>query len=318
MNDHQNGMSGHLDGHGRTAALSTELKDENSYLKTPEHELDVDDYSSGNEKEAKDSVAASGVHIELSNEDSTSYTDKIILESAPTELIIYQDSSVYTVKDICVDKGVHTESKCLVESVVGGHSTSPSNNYKHIDLAEEANNDIVYEDGFKSLLYTESRADAAADCASKSEVNLIKDTAYNSVAAGLESSLESSKQEAFAIVHSPESQIQTGEEKCNAIEKTTDSFCDSALLVKDLRRETSLKCLLESSKFGENDSSHGSNEVVFVAHMDLFFFSFLYNILLYVPVTLKLVQFILVYFIICYIRVKLRNSGTNFESLKLA
>lgn len=260
MKDH-NGISGHLDDRGRITPLSTELKDKDSYLKTPEHDLYVDDYSSVNDKESKDSVAASEVHTELSNEDSTVYTDKNILETDQTELIAYKDSSVHAVEDICVDEGAHTESKCLAESIVGGRSTSSSNNYKHIDLSKEANNDIVYEDGCKSSLYTESRADVAVDCAIKSEVNLIKDTAYNSDAAGLESSLESSKHEAFANVHSPESQIQTGEEKCNAIEKTNDSFCDSTLLIKDLRRKTSLKCLLESSKFDENDSSQGSKEV---------------------------------------------------------
>ncbi|KAK1374498.1 hypothetical protein POM88_030691 [Heracleum sosnowskyi] len=257
----QNGISGHLDGCGRTDPLSTELKDENSYLKTPEPELYVDDDSCINKKETKDSVAASGVHIELSNEDSTVYADKNILETDPTELIVYKDCSVHAVKDMCVDEGVHTESKCLAESVAGGHSTSPSNNYKHIDLAEEANNNIVYEDGFKSSSYTESRADAAADCASKIEVNLMEDNAYNSDAGGLESSLESGKHEAFASDHCPESKILTGEVKRNAIEKTTNSFCDSTLLFKDLRRKISLKCLLESSKSGENDSSQRFNEM---------------------------------------------------------
>ncbi|XP_074326224.1 uncharacterized protein LOC141664211 [Apium graveolens] len=260
MQDH-NGISGHLDDRGRTAPLSTELKDEDSYLKTPEHDFYVDDYSCSNDKEAKDSVAASGVHVELSNEDSTVYTDKNILQTDQTELIVYTDGSVHGVKDICVDEGVHTERKFPAESVVAGRSTSSSNNCKHIDLAKEANNDNVYEDGLKSSLHVESRADAAADCAIKTEVNLIKDSAYYSDAAVLVSSLDSSKHEAFANVHSPESQIQTGEEKCNAIEKTTDSFCDSTLLVKDVRRRTSLKCLLESSKFGENDSSQGSNKM---------------------------------------------------------
>ncbi|KAK1361977.1 18S pre-ribosomal assembly protein gar2-like protein [Heracleum sosnowskyi] len=262
MND-QNGISSHPNGYERIAPLSTELKNKNGYRKAPEHDVyaDVDDFTSCNEEEAKESVAASGVHTEMSHEDSTIYTDKNVLESDLPELIVcYKDSIFHDVKDICVDEGMAAESKCLTENVVGGRSTFPSNNYKHRDVTEEADTDISYEDDFKSSSYKDFRENGAAHGVNNREVNLDKDTAYDSDSVELESSSESDKNQDSASVQFPKSLIKTSEEEC-AVEKITEIVCDSTLLGDDLHSETSLESLLKSARSDDNNSTQQSDQI---------------------------------------------------------
>lgn len=263
MND-QNGISSHPNGYERIAPLSTELKSKNGYRKAPEHDVyaDVDDFTSCNEEEAKDSVAASGVHTEMSHADSTVYTDKNILESDLPELIVcYKDSIFHAVKDICVDEGMPAENKCLTENVVGGRSTLPSNNYKHRDVTEEADTDISYEDDFITSSYKDFSENGAAHGVNNYEVNLDKDTSYDSDSVELESSPESDKYQDSASVQFPKSPIKIGEEECNAIEKKTEIVCDRMLLGKDLHCETSLESLLKSARCGENNGSQQSDQI---------------------------------------------------------
>lgn len=259
MND-QNGISSHPNGYERIAPLSAELKNNNGYRKAQEDDVyaDVDDFTSSNEEEAKESVAVSGVHTEMSHADSTVYTDKNILKSDLPELIVcYKDSVFHAVKDICVDEGVPAENKCLTENVVGGLSTLPSNNYKHRDVTEEADADISYEDDFKSSSYKDFRENGAAPGVNNGEVNLDKDTAYDSDSVELESSPESDKYQDSASIRFP----KTGEEECNAVEKIPEIVCDSTVLGKDLHSETSLESLLKSARCGENNSSQQSDQI---------------------------------------------------------
>ncbi|KAL8157379.1 uncharacterized protein LOC141673661 isoform X2 [Apium graveolens] len=319
VND-QNGISSNPNSYGRVAPLSTELKNKNGYQMPPEHDVyaDVDDFTSCNEEAVRESVAASRVHTEMSNADSTVYTDKNILESDLPELIVcYKDSSFHAVKDICVDEGMPAENKCPIENVVGGHSTMPSNNFKNRDVTEEADTDIPYEDDFKSLPYIEFGENGAAHGVNNGEVNIGKDTAYDSESVELESSPESDKYQDSASVQFPQSPIKTSEEECNAVEKiteivcdntllgedlhsdsvelesspesdkyqdsasaqflkspiktseeecnavekTTNFFCDNTLLGKDLHSETSLESLLKSARCGENNSSQQSDQI---------------------------------------------------------
>lgn len=263
MND-QNGISSHPNGYERIAPLSTELKNKNGYQKALEHDVyaDVDDITSCNEEEAKDSVAASALHTEMSHADSTIYTDKNILESDLPELIVcYKDSIFHGVKDICVDEGMPAENKCLTENGVGGRSTLPSNNYKHRDVTEEADTDTSYEDDFKSSSFKDFRENGAAHGKNNGEVNLDKDTAYDSDSVELESSPEPDKYQDSASIQFPKSPIKTGEEECNTVEKITEIVCDSILLDKDLHSETSLESLLKSARCGESNSSQQSDQV---------------------------------------------------------
>lgn len=262
MND-QNGISSHPNGYERVAPLSTELKNENGYRKAPEHDVyeDVDDFTSCNEEAAKESFASSGAHTEMSHADSTVYTDKNVLESDLPELIVcYKDSIFHAVKDICVDDGMPAENKCPTENVVGGRSTLPSNNFKHGDVTEEADTDISYEDDIKSSSYKDFRENGAAHGVNNGEVNLDKDTAYDSDSVELESSPESDKYQDSSSVQFPKSPTKTCEE-CNAVEKITEIVCDSTLLGKDLHGETSLESLLKSARCGENNSSQQSDQV---------------------------------------------------------
>ncbi|KAL1803250.1 hypothetical protein ACET3Z_031897 [Daucus carota] len=284
IND-QNGISSHPNGYEKTAPVSAELKTENGYRKSPEHDVHADDFTGYSKEISKDSVAASGAHAENLLADSVIYTDKNILESDLPELIVcYQDSTFHDVKDICVDEGMPAEDKCLTDNLVSGNNTLPSKNFRHTELTEEADTDISYEEDFKSSPYKDFRENDSAEGVDKGEDNLDKDTAYNGDSFQQKSSPESNKDQNSASVltsqiqtdkeeftavdktdeiafNTPTSSIQTGELECNAIDKTAEIVRDSTLLSEDLCGETSLESLLKSAKGGEDKSSQQSDEI---------------------------------------------------------
>ncbi|WOH15380.1 hypothetical protein DCAR_0934918 [Daucus carota subsp. sativus] len=262
IND-QNGISSHPNGYEKTAPVSAELKTENGYRKSPEHDVHADDFTEYSKEVSKDSVAASGVHAENLLADSVIYTDKNILESDLPELIVcYQDSTFHDVKDICVDEGMPAEDKCLTDNLVSGNSTLPSKNFRHTDLTEEADTDISYEEDFKSSPYKDFRENDSAEGVDK-ESNKDQNSA-----SFLMSQIQTDKEEFTAVdktdeiaCNTPTSPIQTGELECNAIDKTTEIVRDSTLSSEDLCGETSLESLLKSAKGGEDKSSQQSDEI---------------------------------------------------------
>lgn len=333
IND-QNGISSHPNGYEKTAPVSAELKTENGYRKSPEHDVHADDFTEYSKEVSKDSVAASGVHAENLLADSVIYTDKNILESDLPELIVcYQDSTFHDVKDICVDEGMPAEDKCLTDNLVSGNSTLPSKNFRHTDLTEEADTDISYEEDFKSSPYKDFRENDSAEGVDKGEDNLDKDTAYNGDSFQQKSSPESNKdqnsasflmsqiqtdKEEFTAVdktdeiacNTPTSPIQTGELECNAIDKTTEIVRDSTLSSEDLCGETSLESLLKSAKGGEDKSSQQSDEVSISCILCL-------PDCISFPVFIFLLHVWTIHFQQNLLGVLFQSSGTKFKEVKV-
>lgn len=268
MKENQNGISSNIIGHGMKAdPLSTEMNGKDGHRSNKELEYSgvMGNFSNGNENVDRDSVAPSAVH--MSPVESDLYSENNNMECDLPELIVcYKDSSCHAIKDICVDEGTPIDKKFLTESVDDCRSPT-SNGYEHTDMTKELVNDTsLFQDGFRPSSCKDCSKDAANDCEIEEEVNIVlliqrgqNSSSKYTDAIELKSSLKSKHDETSASLGGTQNVIQSGQDKCNAVEKTAESVSDSATLV-ELCKQTSLKFLLESSKSVDNDIQQ-SNQV---------------------------------------------------------
>ncbi|XP_059648714.1 uncharacterized protein LOC132294758 isoform X2 [Cornus florida] len=80
----------------------------------------VDNFTEGDDIEAKNSVTPSSIpssKLESFDKDAEFYTDKNVMECELPELIVcYKESFYHVVKDICIDEGVISHDKILIKS----------------------------------------------------------------------------------------------------------------------------------------------------------------------------------------------------------
>ncbi|KAK8529093.1 hypothetical protein V6N13_102026 [Hibiscus sabdariffa] len=146
--------------------------------------MSVNDFASGNEKEARDFVTCNSPSSKNmdSFRDSVFYMDKSVMECALPELVIcYKESTYHVVKDICIDEGVPTQDKFLFDSGVDEKRNSsflPSEN------DQESKSDVPMHAG--SMPPEENQTDNNIDNECGSNKNLHADICMQDVSLSLE------------------------------------------------------------------------------------------------------------------------------------
>lgn len=124
MKEKQNGILFHINSSGRYGdSLATEINDKDGYWNTPELEcaMVLDDFTDVNGSEIRKSRPE--LHSDFFEKDTDLYTDKNVMECELPELMVcYKESGAYhVVKDICVDEGIRSEEKILIDNCKDNH-----------------------------------------------------------------------------------------------------------------------------------------------------------------------------------------------------
>ncbi|KAL4363932.1 hypothetical protein GQ457_04G010660 [Hibiscus cannabinus] len=135
--------------------------------------MSVNDFASGNEKEARDFVTCNSPSSKNmdSFQDSVFYMDKSVMECALPELVVcYKENTYHVVKDICIDEGVPTQDKFLFDSGVDEKSNSgflPSENDQDSELLKEkSGSDVSMQAGSMPPEENQSDNDIDNECGS--------------------------------------------------------------------------------------------------------------------------------------------------------
>ncbi|KAA8529296.1 hypothetical protein F0562_033905 [Nyssa sinensis] len=281
MKENQNGILCNLKDCEKDAGpLASEMNDRDGFWNTSELECSVvvDDFTKTDANVVRDSIplCTNPSNIELF-EETTFYTSKNVMECELPELVIcYKESTYHVVKDICIDEGVPSMDKILIESskdeLKGQCMFVPSNGDENSDITKErVDNELLFPDGLKSSSETDCDKDAANVCGTKEKVDIKLITSD-----GSESSLENdfdkdaskqhcsedaSKQRCF------EDSMQTEEANCKATDNIANdvsrktSMQNSMLLVQEFSGQKSLKSLFESSDYGGSEVKQVSDQI---------------------------------------------------------
>ncbi|MBA0711353.1 hypothetical protein Golax_010547, partial [Gossypium laxum] len=153
--------------------------------------MSVNDFSNGNEKEARDFVPPNSHSLKNmgSFQDSVFYLDKSVMECALPELVVcYKESAYHVVKDICIDEGVPTQDKFLFDSGVDKKSDCnflPSEEDQDSKLLKEkSESDISMQAG--SMYPEENQMDKDIDNERDSNKKTISDKCTQDISLSLE------------------------------------------------------------------------------------------------------------------------------------
>ncbi|KAK3039782.1 hypothetical protein RJ639_027095 [Escallonia herrerae] len=303
MKDNQSGILWHLNGCGRDAdQLASDIKDEKGFWKTPEPECSVavDDFADGDENQVRDSVKPCTIPSEMFERDVEFYTDKNVTEcELPEMMVCYKENSFHVVKDICVDEGVPSEDKILIEdgkyddgclwtslhlngnnnhsymtkgtvdsefSVQDGLDSSPGNAVNKFDTKEKVDSDLLIPDGTKALpedvdhdavgesspdgARSDVDQDAMGECSPGGTRSDVDQEAMGGCSPdGPRSDVDQDRSDECGS----EDPMNTGEDNCNATDKSKDFTSSNMLSVEEFHAQSTLKSLLESSNKDTSD-----------------------------------------------------------------
>ncbi|KAA8532852.1 hypothetical protein F0562_033031 [Nyssa sinensis] len=306
MKENQNGFLCDQKGCGRDAdLLAYEMDNKDEFWKGPEIDCSmiVNDFSKADESEVRDSVTlcTTPSKMELFEKETTFYTDKNVMECELPELIVcYKESTYHVVKDICVDEGVPSKDKILIESCKDGHKGHhiflPSNGDENSDITKErVDIELLFPDGLKSSSEKDHDRDTANVCGTKERVGVqlltqtldglksSSEKVYDRDAANVCGNnervdtelltfdgLKSSSENDFDQDASNECCSEDSMQKSEANYKATDNVADdvskenmhtSMLLVQGFGGPKPLRSFLESSDYSGNEVKQVSGQI---------------------------------------------------------
>lgn len=139
-----------------------------------EHSIIVDSFGDCGEKESGDSERLLTTVSQLFGSDSDThfYTDKSVRECELSEVIVcYKESNYQIVKDICVDEGLPTQDKGLVEADKDGHAglfvSQPCGEDKHGGTIKGCHDIEPSSDGTKALTKEDIIHSVSNECGTK-------------------------------------------------------------------------------------------------------------------------------------------------------
>ncbi|XP_059655650.1 uncharacterized protein LOC132302742 isoform X2 [Cornus florida] len=249
MKENQNGTLCDLKDCERDAdLLASEMNDKDEFWNSPDIDssMVVGDHTKVDKDDVKDSVTPCTIpsgKIELL-EETYFYTDKNVMECELPELIVcYKESTYHVVKDICIDEGVPSEKRILIESSkddrMVGSIFLPSNVEENGDIIKErVDTELQIPDGFKSSSEKDCDENTANDSRTKEKV----DNELH-IPDGLKSESESKDDNKYPTRNS----THTGETNCCTTDSREKYVADGMLLVQEFSNQKSLESLSKSS-----------------------------------------------------------------------
>lgn len=175
LKENQNGILCDVKGCEKNAdLLPHEMNDKDGLWASPtfEYSMGVDDLPNGNGNEIRDSAkqyAYTSSKVDILEADPNFYTDKSVMECELPELVVCKESSDHDVKDICIDEGVPSLDKILIECDKSEHTSQHTfvtcNGDKNSDLSKEkVDIELPVPDGLKSVVENACNRDAVNQC----------------------------------------------------------------------------------------------------------------------------------------------------------
>lgn len=220
--------------HSNGCAGGTELSDHEDNLRSSpkfESSIIVD-----GEKESRDSEkpCTSVSPLFVSESDSRFYTDKSVRECELSEVIVcYSESNYQIVKDICVDEGLPTQDKTLVEADKNGHVgvfvPQPCQD-QHSGTTRGCHDTEPSQDGLKSCTVDDITNSVSIECGAKEEVDIA--TFFME---GSKSSFEEHADKDATMVHGPGNVTQMGEVNWSSTKRRADDVSEDESAVSSGR-----------------------------------------------------------------------------------
>nr|XP_027097055.1 uncharacterized protein LOC113716801 isoform X1 [Coffea arabica]XP_027097056.1 uncharacterized protein LOC113716801 isoform X1 [Coffea arabica]XP_027097057.1 uncharacterized protein LOC113716801 isoform X1 [Coffea arabica]XP_027097058.1 uncharacterized protein LOC113716801 isoform X1 [Coffea arabica]XP_027097059.1 uncharacterized protein LOC113716801 isoform X1 [Coffea arabica] len=208
--------------HSNDGAAGTELSDHEDKLRSSpkfESSIIVD-----GEKESRDSekLCTNVSSLFVSESDSLRYTDKSVREWELS--VCYRDSNYQIVKDICVDEGLPTQDKTLIEAEKDGHPgmlTPQPCQDQHSGTIRGCHDTEPGQDGLKASTVDDITNSVSIDCGAKVEVDI--STFFME---GSKSSLEEHAGKDATKVRGPGNVTQMGEANWSSTERRADDVSE--------------------------------------------------------------------------------------------
>ncbi|PSR88194.1 Protein BREAKING OF ASYMMETRY IN THE STOMATAL LINEAGE like [Actinidia chinensis var. chinensis] len=286
MKKNQNGALCDVNNHNDTAAwLASDINDKDGYFNTPELECtmvvedvapstvssiktkllerDRDLYTDKNSSEIDVIDENEFRKIELLKKDTDLYTDKSVMESELPELMVcYKNNTFHVVKDICIDEGLPSKDKILIECENGKglHTILHSNGNKNGGMTVEEI-ELLSPDGSKSSSDDDYHEVDSYECGTEGKVamELLVLDASKSSDSDLDDDIGNNSRSLVLV--------EAGEANCNEKDKIADdgsseksvTNCMPSSLV--FVKQNSLKSLLKAPACGGNEVAQQSAQV---------------------------------------------------------